>query len=213
MKKIWMILCWLLSSLGFVQSGFAQSEFPYSKLLSMTTEQLHAEKFKYDSDRNQHVLRKSNGWQMTANVFSALGGASADIRPDVNDYQVVIQYGDEGIAYVAVTFFKDDTYHDLLTFAHDRGENLLETNSGKLDKVQFNYDGYSFELTRRLEEVKTTTDRTAARAKTFDESYNVYQYVIRTGVPASSPWLTRQALKQEKRDAKGKKKQSVSSFM
>lgn len=193
--------------------SMAQAEFPYSKLFHMSTEQLRAEKFKYDSDRNQHVLRKSNGWQMTANVLSALGGASGDIRPDVNDYQVVIQYGDEGIAYVTVTFFKDETYHDLLTFAHDQGKDLLETNSGKLDKVQFNYEGYAFELTRRLEEVKTTTDRTAARAKTFDESYNVYQYIVRTGVPASSPWLERQAVKQEKRDMKGKKKRNVSELM
>ncbi len=208
MKKFWMMLCWLLPSLGF-----AQAEFPYSKLLSMTTEQLRAEKFKYDKDRNQDVLRKSNGWQMTANVLSALGGASGDIRPAENDYEVVIQYGEEGIAYVEVIFFKDATYHDLLTFAHDQGQDLLETNSGKLDKIQFQYAGYAFELTRQLHEVKTTTDQTSAKAKTFDESYNLYRYIIRTGRPASSDWLTRQALKQEKRDAKGKKKQDVSSFM
>ncbi len=208
MKTFWVMLCCLLPALGV-----AQTEFPYVKLLSMSTEQLRAEKFKYDKDRNREVLRKSNGWQVTANVLSALGGTTGDIRPAENDYEVVIQYGEQGIAYVEVTFFKDETYHDLLTFAHDQGEDLLETNSGKLDKIQFQYAGYAFELTRRLQEVKTTTDRTAALTKTFDESYNVYRYVIWTGRPASSDWLTRQAQKQEKRAVKGKKKQDVSSFM
>lgn len=208
MKKILMTLL-----LALPLAGFAQAEFPYSKLLYMTTDQLREGKFKYDGDRNQDVLRKTNGVQVTANVLSALGGAGADIRPHVNDYQVVIQYGDEGIAFVEVTFYKDDTYHDLLTFANDRGTDLLETNSGKLDKVQFNFDQYSFLLSRETREIKATTDRTAAQAKTFDESYNVYRYVILTGKPASSPWLTRQAAKQEKRDAKGKKKQSVSDLM
>ena len=208
MKKLLMILC-----LALPLAGFAQAEFPYSKMLNMTSEQLRDAKFKYDDDRNQDVLRKSNGLQATSNVLSALNGTTADIRPDVNDYQVVIQYGDEGIAFVEVTFYKDDTYHELLTFANDRGTDLLETNSGKLDKVQFNFDQYSFVLSSETQEIKTTTGRTMAAAKTKDESYNVYRYVILTGKPASSPWLTKQAAKQEKRDAKGRKKQSVSDLM
>lgn len=208
MKKWWLCFCLFCPLLGF-----SQVEFPYSKLLHMTTEQLREAKFKYDEDRNQHVLRKTHGLQVTSNVLSALAGTDADIRPDKRDYQVVIQYGDEGIAYVEVLFYADESYHDLLTFANDKGENLLETNSGKMDKIQFDYDRYSFVLSRELREVKMTTDRTADKSKTIDESYNVYRYVIQTGKSASSPWLTRKALKQEKRDARGKKKSNVSDWM
>lgn len=208
MKKLVMLLL-----LALPLAGFAQAEFPYSKMLYMTAEQVRDAKFKYDADKNQDVLRKTHGLQATVNVLSALSGTEGDIRPDVNDYQVLIQYGDEGIAFIEVTFYKDDTYHELLTFASDQGKDLLETSSGKLNKMQFNFDQYSFELSREIREIKTTTDRTVAKAKTFDQSYNLYRYVIITGKPASSPWLTKQAAKQEKRDDKGKKKKSVSDLM
>jgi hypothetical protein len=45
-----------------------------------------------------------------------------------------------------------------------------------------------------------------------DESYNEYEYVIRTGVEPWSRYLDKQAEKQAKRDAKGKKKQSVENM-
>ena len=108
----------------------------------------------------------------------------------------------------------DDTYHKLLTFAKDNGVDLLETDSNNLHVYQFNYGDYSITLQRREIKITATTGRTnAALVKSFDRSYNAYQFTIYTGVEATSPYLTRQAAKKAKKEAKGKKKDSVNDFM
>lgn len=213
MKKIFGGL--LLAAACMIQTVWAQEEMPYAKLLTMDKEALTAEKFKYDDYRNQYVLRKGNGWNDVANVLSAVNGATADIRPHPDDYMVVIQNGADGCAaWVDVLFYKDDTYHRLLTWAKDNGADLVETSSGKTVKHQFNYGGYSVELSLTTNGVQAVTQRTTmATAKTVDESYNTYHYVIYTPNPAASDYLTKMAAKQAKRDAKGKKKQSVDDLM
>lgn len=190
-----------------------QSEFPYSKMLHMSDAELKDANFKRDANRNQWVLQKSNGLQATANVLSALAGTSADIKPDVNDYQIIIQGAEEGVALVQVRFYNDATYHDLLTFVNDRCENVLETNSGKLSKIQCEYGGYRIELNRYTQQISTTTARTSALTKTMDDSYNIYHYIIFTGKEASSAWHSKQKAKAAKRDAKDKKKRSVAELM
>jgi hypothetical protein len=42
-----------------------------------------------------------------------------------------------------------------------------------------------------------------------DESYNEYEFIIRTGVEPWSRYLEKQAEREAKRDAKGKKKRNV----
>lgn len=209
MKKFFLSGLFMCFSLSLL----AQSEFPYSKMLSMTQEELKEAKFKYDHEWNQYVLRKSNGLKVAENVLNALSGTTADIKPHEDDYTVVIQYGDEGIAKVIVKFYKDATYHDLMTFARDNGVDILETNSGKLNKLQYNYGGYSFELNMQANIIQTTTTNTSALAKTKDESYNTYTYIIYTGKEPNSPGLRKEMEKQEKRDQKGRKKQSISDLM
>ena len=210
MKKILLASFLLL----FPISAFCQTVFPYSKILRMTTEELVTAKFKYDSNKNQYVLNKGNGLQGTMNVLSALNGTTADIRPHVDDYRVIVQYGDEGVACLTVTFYNDDIYHDIMTFANDSGENLLETNSGAKRKVQFNYDGLAFELETETKGITATTGRTnSAIAKTIDNSYNIHTYSIITGIEANSPWHQKEFKKQQKRDDKGKKKRSASELM
>lgn len=210
MKRL-LILC-MMAILPL--AAFSQAEFPYSKILRMSSDELKEQKFKYDSDKNQYILRKSNGLQGTANVLAALNGTTADIRPHVDDYQITVQYGDEGVSSLTVIFYKDDTYHELITFAADNGENLLETNSGTLNKTQFNYDGLAFELNMRRVGVSATTGRTnSALVKTKDESYNTYTYSILTGIEPNSEWHKREAAKQERRDKRGAKKRTASELM
>lgn len=211
MKKLLMAA---LLTCGFSMASQAQTALPYAKMLSLTKEQLKEGKFKYDDYRNQYVLRKGNGWNTTSNVLSALNGQTADIKPHPDDYQITIQNGADGqVAWVDVLFYKDETYHRLLTWAQDNGADLLETTSGKLTKQQFNYEDYNLELSLYVNGVQTTTRNTSAAAKTMDQSYNTYHFTIITKNPPASDFLTKEAAKQAKRDAKGKKKKSVDDLM
>ena len=97
----------------------------------------------------------------------------------------------------------------------DNGEKLVETSSGKLIKHQAFYEGYSLELNMEQHIISRTSSRTAdyKTVKNVDESYNEYEFIIKTGVAPWSEYLERKAKKQEKRDAKGKKKKSVDDLM
>ena len=193
--------------------SYGQNDFPYSKLLNYSKSDLLKAKFVYFPKKNHWVLSKNHALQATANVLSALSGTEADIRPDERDYEITVQMGEgDAIAYVQVLFYQNSTYHDILTFMADKGENNLETNSGNITKHQFNYGGYSFSVVRTLREIKTTSTNTYAAAKTKDNSYNEYIYTIYTGVEAESEYLNKQAAKQQKRDDKGKKQNNVDNF-
>ncbi len=208
MKKLTLLVL-ILASLA----TFAQNDFPYGKLLKYTTTNFKEAKFNYDSYYNQWTLTKRNGWNVAGNVLSALADEAADIRPAENDYTIVAQLGENNqIAWIQVVFYQTSTYHDILTFAADRGSNNLETNSGQMTKTQFNYGDYAFSIIRYQHEVKTTSTNTYAVAKTTDNSYNEYEYTIFTGINAESDYLKKQAERQAKRDAKGKKQNNVDNF-
>ena len=49
--------------------------------------------------------------------------------------------------------------------------------------------------------------------KNVDESYNKYEFTIRTEVEPWSEYLEKKAAKKAKRDAKGKKKKTVDELM
>ncbi|MFI3322105.1 MAG: hypothetical protein R3Y50_06225 [Rikenellaceae bacterium] len=209
MKNLLPILFAILSL-----TTFAQTEFPYQKLLSLSEEELLDAKFKYDKLDNQYVLKKSNGLQVTANVLGALAGTTADMKPHIDDYIITIQLGDKGIAYINVLYYNPDTYHQMLTYALENGFDILETNSANLNKIQYNLDRYHFELYAKRVGVSSTTGNTSqALVKTIDESYDVYNYTINTDLPANSINIQKQLQKQAKRDEKGKKKSKVSDLM
>lgn len=198
--------------LGTVLS-YGQNDFPYHKLLNYSATDFKEAKFRYNSYYNNWTLTKSNGMNVVGNVLSALADQAADIRPAEGDYQIIVQMGEgNAIANIQVLFYQTSTYHDILTFMADKGENNLETNSGNITKHQFNYGGYSFSVVRTLIEIKTTSTNTYAAAKTKDNSYNEYIYTIYTGVRAESEYLKKQAAKQQKRDDKGKKQNNVDNF-
>ena len=191
-------------------------DFPYSKYLNYTKEQFKENHFKYHKKDNAWSLNKISGLNTTLNVLAFLVDAYEEIRPAVNDYYIAAQLGkDDKVASLEVYFYDDNIYHKLLTFLKDNGEKLVETSSGKLIKHQAFYGDYALELNMEQHIVSRSSSYTAdsRTIKNVDESYNEYQFVIRTDI---EPWSTRidkHAAKQEKRDAKGKKKRSVEDLM
>ena len=191
-------------------------DFPYSKYLNYTKEQFKENHFKYHKKDNVWSLNKISGLNTTLNVLAFLVDAYDDIRPAVNDYYIAAQLGkDDKVASLEVYFYDDNIYHKLLTFLKDNGEKLVETSSGKLTKHQAYYGDYALELNMEQHIISRTSARTAdpKTVKNVDESYNEYQFIIRSNVEPWSARMDKQAAKQEKRDAKGKKKQSVEDLM
>lgn len=209
MKKLLLVLLLMVSYMGYAQ------ELPYGKYLKYSDREFREAKFKYNDDTNAWVLRRIAGLRATANALSVLTGAIDDFRPSSKDYMIEVQKGENDlIASVNVVFYNDETYHKLLTFAKDNGQNILETSSGKLQKVQFNYGGYNILLQSKHVAITSTSGHTnVALVKSKDESYNVYNFVIETGVKPWSAYLERKKSREEKRDAKGKKKRSVDALM
>lgn len=211
MKRFFLLISTLC--IAFVVNA---QDVPYSKYLTYTKEEFKEGKFKYDDDTNTWSLRKSSGLNVTLNVLAILADASEEVCPATNDYSILVQFGkEEKAAYVQVVFYNDDTYHKLLTFMKDNGQNLVETSSGKIVKYQAFFGDYALELDMEQRIISRTSSRTADRkaVKNVDESYNKYCFVIRTDVEPWSKYLDKQAAKKAKRDAKGKKKKSVDEMM
>ena len=191
-------------------------EVPYSKYLQFSKKEFKDNHFKYDDETNTWALRKVNGWHTTFNVLAIIADAIEDVRPGRNDYSIVVQMGKENTAaYVKVVCYSDETYHKLLTFMKDHGQNTVETSSGKLTKHQAFYGDYALELNMEQHQVSRTSARTIdpKTVKNVDESYNEYEFTIRTEVEPWSEYLEKKAAKKAKRDAKGKKKQTVDELM
>ena len=195
-------------------------DVPYSKYLNFTKQEFKENRFKYDDDTNTWALRKTSGLQTTLNVLAIIASAEDDVRPSKKDYSIVVQMGaEEKAAYVTVKFYSDETYHTLLTFLKDNGKDLVETSSWKLVKHQAFHGDYALELNMKQHGVSRTSSHTATRfidskaEKNLDESYNEYQFTITTDVAPWSEYLEKQAAKKAKREAKGKKKQSVDELM
>ena len=191
-------------------------EVPYSKYLQFSKKEFKDNHFKYDDETNTWALRKVNGWHTTFNVLAIIADAIEDVRPGRNDYSIVVQMGKENKAsYVKVVCYSDETYHKLLTFMKDHGQNTIETSSGKLTKHQAFYGDYALELNMEQHQVSRTSARTIdpKTLKNVDESYNEYEFTIRTEVEPWSEYLEKKAAKKAKREAKGKKKQTVDELM
>jgi 23S rRNA maturation mini-RNase III len=162
-------------------------------------------------------LRKVNGWHTAFNVLAVIADAKEDVRPGLNDYSLVVQLGEDekSVAGIIVEFYNNETYHKLLTFMKDNGQNIVETSTGKAVRYQAFFGDYALELEMKQHIVSRTSARTADRkaVKTVDESYNEYTFTIRTDVEPWSEYLEKQAAKRAKRDAKGRKKKTVDEMM
>ena len=211
MRKFLLLLCtWCVAFVAHAQ------EMPYSKYFNFSKEQFKENNFKYHKKANVWTLSKVNGLNETLNVLAIIADAGEEVRSDVNDYCIIVRLGkDEQVASVEVEFYNDDTYHKLLTFLKDHGQDLVETSSGKLIKHQAYYGDYAIELKMDQHIISRTSARTAdyKTVKNVDESYNEYYLIIRGNVEPWSPRLEKQDAKQAKRDAKGKKKRNVEDLM
>jgi len=195
----------LFASVLFI-SGNVFAQLPYVKMLDLTESELKEKKFKYDSNKNRYSMSKSNNTNKTMNILSAVGGNTADIRPHSEDYTITVQKGaNNQTSFVSVLFHNDDTYHTISSWLVENNITPVETNSGKMFVQKFEYEGYTVELVTETVSVKTTTRNTAAAAKSFDESYNIYTYTIFTGIAPESKWHTKEMQKKEKDKLKGKK--------
>ena len=191
-------------------------ELPYSKYLKFDNKEFKENGFKYDGETNTWAIRKVNGWNTTFNILAIIADAYEELRPGRNDYSIVIQMGKEHKAsYVKVVCYNDETYHKLLTFMKDHGQNMVETSSGKLIKHQAFYGDYALELNMEQHQVSRTSARSIdpKTLKNVDESYNKYEFTIRTEVEPWSEYLEKKAAKKAKRDAKGKKKKTIDELM
>lgn len=211
MKRI-ILLCLMLCAAFVVKS----QDLPYSKYINFSKEEFKENRFKYDDYTNTWSLRKKNGLHTTLNVLAIFADAMEEIRPAKNDYSILVQMGKNSEASsVKVIFYNNETYHKLLSFIKGNGSDITETSSGNLVKYMTNCNGYEIELDMERHIISRTSARTADRktVKNVDESYNEYQFTITTGVEPWSEYLEKQAAKQKKRDAKGKKKKSVDELM
>ena len=191
-------------------------DFPYSKYLNYTKEQFKDNHFKFHKKTNCWTLNKISGLNTTLNVLAVIADAYEEVRPAVNDYYITAQLGKEDkVAFLEVYFYNDNTYHKLLTFLKDNGQDIVETSSGRLVKHQAYYGDYALELNMDQHIISRTSARTAdyKTVKNVDESYNEYQFVIHTNVEPTSKRIDKQTAKQAKRDAKGKKKRNVEDLM
>ena len=199
-----------------VALGIHAQELPYSKYFQFDKKEFKENHFKYDDETNTWALRKVNGWHTTFNVLAIIADGIEDVRPGRNDYSIVVQMGKENKAsYVKVVCYSDETYHKLLTFIKDHGQNTVETSSGKLIKHQAFYGDYALELNMEQHQVSRTSARSIdpKTLKNVDESYNKYEFTIRTEVEPWSEYLEKKAAKKAKRDAKGKKKKTIDELM
>ena len=211
MKKVLLFIF----SLCMVFAVHAQ-DVPYSKYLNFSKKEFKDNHFKYDDETNTWSLRKTNGLTTTLNVLAIIADAKEEVRPNKKDYAIMVQMGKENKAlYVRVKFYSDETYHKIFTFFKDNGKDLVDTSSGKLTKHQAYHGDYALELNMEQHNISRTSKRTADRktVKNVDESYNEYEFIIQTAVEPWSEYLDKQAAKKAKRDAKGKKKQSVDELM
>lgn len=199
-----------------VALGIHAQELPYSKYFQFDKKEFKENHFKYDDETNTWALRKVNGWHTTFNVLAIIADGIEDVRPGRNDYSIVVQMGKENKAsYVKVVCYSDETYHKLLTFIKDYGQNTVETSSGKLIKHQAFYGDYALELNMEQHQVSRTSARSIdpKTLKNVDESYNKYEFTIRTEVEPWSEYIEKKAAKKAKRDAKGKKKKTIDELM
>ena len=97
-------------------------ELPYSKYLNFSKSDFKENNFKYHEKANIWSLNKIDGLNTTLNILSIIADAEEDVRPDVNDYSIIVQLGaDDAVSYVRVMYYKDETYHKLLAFMIGKG--------------------------------------------------------------------------------------------
>ena len=191
-------------------------ELPYSKYLNYSNSDFKEANFKYHKKTNTWYINKTSAFNTTLNILAIIADADEEVRPDYRDYSILVQFGQNNMpSFVRVIYYNDDTYHKVLAFVKSHGKNTMDLSSGKITKHIADYEDYALELKMEQHLISRTSARTAdpMTVKNVDESYNEYEFMIRTGVEPWSKRLVKQAAKQAKRDEKGKKKLYVDDMM
>lgn len=205
MKKLLLLLLLLVPV-----AASPQAEFPFSKMLAMSDADFQKAGFKFKANRNQYILKESTPYALSL-FFTMISGVS-DNTPGADEYNIEVQYGLEGISSIKINFYNDDTYHDILEFATENGENYIETNSGNMVRSRYDYDGCSFTLTRSIQE-GTRTENQWDTPLVYTNTYNRYDYIISTGIEPWSNWHKRQEAREQRREKRNARKERVSDFM
>lgn len=172
-------------------------KIPYAKFFNMDSNELKTNKFKYDSAKNQYSLKRARGW----------------MKPKQDDYQVIIQNSKDSISYVEITFYNDQTYHELVRWAKTNGKNQIETNTGDLNKLSFDFGKYYIVITNINTSFTITRKYSSTWSGGSEYSYNTYIYSIYTGKEPFLKWHQKKEQKEAKHRTKNRKKSEVSEFM
>ena len=211
MKKL-LFLCLALCA-SFVVSA---QDVPYSKYLNYGEEEFKASKFKYHKKTNTWSLSKVSGLNTTINILSIIADAYEEVRPDYDDYTIIVQMGMyDQPSSVRVIYYNDETYRKILTFMKKYCKDIMDISTGKVLKHQAEHGDYFLTLSMEINQISRTSAHTAdyKTVKNVDESYNEYEFVIETDIEPWSKYLQKQAEKRAKRDEKGKKKLTVDELM
>lgn len=211
MKKILLMISMLAAA--FTLNA---QELPYSKYLNFSKSDFKENHFKYHEKTNTWYLNRINALNTTLNILAIIADANEEVRPAYNDYSIIVQFGkNDKPSFVRVIYYNDDTYHKLLTFIKRSSQDIIDVSSGKTMVYQAYYGDYSLELKMEQHIISRTSSRTAdsRTVKNVDESYNEYEFIIRTGVEPWSKYIMKQNAREAKRDAKGKKKRNIDDLM
>lgn len=187
-------------------------EVPYSKYLNFSKSEFKENGFKYQDKTNTWYINRVSGLNETLNILAIIADAYEEIRPGSNDYRIIVQLGeDDKASCVRVIHYNNDNHFKLLSFVKKNCKDLIDMSAGKLTKYQATHGDYTIEISVEKHEISRTSGYTALpkTVKNVDESYNEYEFIIRTGVEPWSRYLEKQAEREAKRDAKGKKKRNV----
>lgn len=78
-------------------------ELPYSKYLNFTRNEFKENNFKYNEKTNTWYLNKTSGLNTTLNILAIIADAEEEVRPDSDDYSIIVQFGENGApAFVRV---------------------------------------------------------------------------------------------------------------
>ncbi len=199
----------LIISIAFICVITSFAQLPYSKMMGLSVDQLKEKGFKFDQKKNQYVLTKTDGLNVTLNVLTALSGQASTYQPSKKDYVITLQYGQlDSLSSLTATFYSDDTYNEIQTWLAEKNIQPITSSSGKVTIQRFTYDSLKVEL--RSEAIlqsqgSMTRSRYSTNSNSIDKSYTVYTYTIFTGIKPQSEYLTKLQQKKDANKAKGKK--------
>lgn len=191
------IMLFILALYTFV--SIRAEELPYKELTTKKAQELVAEGFTFDTYTNSWKKKKR--------------GAKS---PKSKAFEIVIQNGRDkdgslGVAQVSVTFYNDNTYHKLMKYIKDNESDNVFTSEGVVEITDFENNNYKCTLKkRRVNRAYITEGVLVDEVK--DSPYNIYEFVINTGLTPVSEYIDKAQKKKEK-ELRRNEKNSLNDYM